>query len=105
MKEFLEEERNKWQNNMEKQMREKSELEKLATEQREVEQKKEVKQAIEHARREWEDSHEYHVEQIKNSMEEQIQERISAEVNNCFFYIQIVVMVIYEIGNLLAFVI
>jgi hypothetical protein len=91
---------------MEKQMREKSELEKLATEQREVEQKKEVKQAIEHARREWEDSHEYHVEQIKNSMEEQIQERISAEVNNCFFlYIQIVVMVIYEIGNLLAFVI
>jgi enolase len=85
MKEFLEEERNKWQNNMEKQMREKSELEKLATEQREVEQKKEVKQAIEHARREWEDSHEYHVEQIKNSMEEQIQERISAEVNNWFF--------------------
>lgn len=87
MKELLEEERNKWQNNMEKQRREKSELEKLATEQREVEQKKELKQAIEHARREWEDSHEYHVEQIKNSMEEQIQERISAEVNNCVFFI------------------
>lgn len=85
MKELLEEERNKWQNNMEKQMREKSELEKLTNEQREVEQKKELKQAIEHARREWEDSHEYHVEQIKNSMEEQIQERISAEVKNCFF--------------------
>ncbi|CAC5397295.1 CEP152 [Mytilus coruscus] len=81
IKELLEEERTKWQNNLEKQTRERQEKDKLTAEQREMEQKKDLKQAIEHARREWEDSHEYSVEQIKNSMEEQIQERISAEVS------------------------
>ncbi|XP_052084175.1 centrosomal protein of 152 kDa-like [Mytilus californianus] len=81
IKELLEEERTKWQNNLEKQTRERQEKDKLTAEQREMEQKKDLKQAIEHARREWEDSHEYSVEQIKNSMEEPIQERISAEVS------------------------
>ena len=46
----------------------------------EAQKSSEVKQAIELARTEWEDAHEFSVEQIRKSMENQIQERISAEV-------------------------
>jgi len=46
-----------------------------------IEKTEEVRKVLEQAQRDWDESHDTSVEQIKNSMEEDIQGRISAEVS------------------------
>ncbi|XP_069102444.1 trichohyalin-like isoform X3 [Argopecten irradians] len=93
MQERLEEERQSLQGEQEKQLKERLEKERVkweSTYQERVskekikwvaEQDQTNKQVLEQAKQAWEDSHELCVGKIQESMEEQIQERISAEVS------------------------